>query len=68
MALLMYSAIHGTHASTQAYLGSVKSCVCCKGQKPKEGFRMHAGREICEDCLEDALYELEVENEATQVS
>ena len=68
MALLMYSAIHGTHASTQAWLGSVKSCVFCGGQKPKEGFRFFKSAEMCEDCIEDALYEQEVENEATRAS
>jgi len=50
MALLMYSSLGTNHGSTQAYLGSVKSCPGCKGQKPKHTFMVVDGEAICEDC------------------
>ena len=63
MGLFMYQSQHGFMNSTQAYLGSVRLCPSCCGQKPKDGFRMHDGQEICKDCRDEALFEMEANNE-----
>lgn len=59
MALLMYSSLGTNTSSTQAYLGSVALCPGCKGQKPKETFKIIDNEAICKDCQDD----LEAENE-----
>ena len=48
MGLFMYQMRAGT--STQAYLGSVKLCPMCGGQKPKDDFKIVDGKAICKDC------------------
>jgi formylmethanofuran dehydrogenase subunit E len=53
MALFMYSSINSKHYSTQAYLGSVSLCPMCKGQKPKETFKIVDGESICKDCQDE---------------
>lgn len=57
MALFMYSAVHGRHASTQAYLGSVKICECCCSPRPKEDFKYFEGVEQCFDCIAEICAE-----------
>ena len=57
MGLFMYSAVNGKHASTQAYLGSVRTCPECGGQQPKETFRMVDGVSICQECQEEKQLE-----------
>lgn len=57
MGLFMYSAVNGKHASTQAYLGAVRTCPECLGQQPKEGFRMVDSVSICEECQEEKRLE-----------
>jgi hypothetical protein len=59
MALFMYSAVHGRHASTQAYLGSVKICECCCSPQPKEDFKYFEGVEQCFDCIAEICAEQE---------
>ena len=59
MALFMYSAAHGKHASTQAYLGSVKICPVCCGPQPKESFKFFQGVEQCFECIDEILAEQE---------
>ena len=57
MALFMYSAVHGRHASMQAYLASVKICECCCSPQPKEDFKYFEGVEQCFDCIADITAE-----------
>jgi hypothetical protein len=59
MAQLVYSTINSGYSSTQAWLGSVLTCPSCKGQKPKELFKVVDGESICKDCQEDFLAEQE---------
>ena len=59
MALFMYSAVHGTHSSTQAYLGSVKIGSVCCGPQRKENFKFFHGVEQCFECIDDILAEQE---------
>jgi len=53
MSQLVYSTINSSYSSTQAYLGTVKVCLSCKGQKPKGLFRMIDGEELCQDCYKE---------------
>lgn len=55
MALMMYSSLSSRYSSTQAYLGSVKMCCSCKGQQPKQLFKIVDGEEICHECQEELL-------------
>lgn len=59
MSLFMYSAVHGKHASTQAYLGSVKVCAQCNSPQPKQSFQFFQGVEQCFECIDDILEEQE---------
>lgn len=59
MAQLVFSTINSGYASTQAYLGSVRVCVGCKTQKPKETFKVFEGQELCADCREELQEERE---------
>jgi uncharacterized paraquat-inducible protein A len=53
MAQLVFSTINSGYSSTQAYLGTVRVCTCCKTQKPKDTFKMFEKQELCADCRED---------------
>jgi hypothetical protein len=53
MGLFMYSAQSSRPSSTQAYLGSVALCPLCRGQKPKDTFKIVEGQSICKDCQDD---------------
>lgn len=53
MALLMYSSLSSNTTSTQAYLGSVSLCPGCKGQKPKDLFKIIDNVAYCKDCQDD---------------
>ena len=64
MAQLVYSTINSGYSSTQAYLASVRVCVGCKTQKPKESFMMFEGQELCADSRD----ELQEENEDGSIS
>jgi hypothetical protein len=57
MALFMYSAQNGRHASTQTYLASVKICECCLSPQPKEDFKMFEGVEQCLECIAEITAE-----------
>ena len=59
MGLFIYGSIHTKHNSTQEYLGSVRMCPSCNGQKPKETFRMVDGQSICQDCQDELQQEEE---------
>jgi hypothetical protein len=58
MSQLVYSTINSGYSSTQAYLGTVKVCLFCKTQKPKNLFRMVDGEEMCQDCQVELNEEL----------
>lgn len=53
MGLFMYSSQSSRQTSTQAYLGSVALCPMCKGQKPKDTFKIVDGQSICKDCQDE---------------
>lgn len=66
MGLFFYQALAGQHASTQAYLGSIRKCVNCNTNQPKETFKFHvaAGVDMCKECLDDDAAELEAMRES----
>jgi len=66
MGLFMYQAQHGFINSTQAYLGSIRKCVNCNTNQPKETFKFHvaAGVDMCKECLDDDAAELEAMRES----
>jgi hypothetical protein len=49
----MYSSLGTSPSSTQAFLGTVAICPCCKSQRPKETFRMVDGESICKRCQDE---------------
>lgn len=59
MALMMFSSLGTKPTSTQAYLGSVALCPGCKGQKPKDLFKIVDDESICKDCQDDLKQETE---------
>lgn len=59
MAQLVYSTLNSGYASNQAYLGTVKVCIGCKTQKPKQLFRIVDGEELCADCQNELKEELQ---------
>ena len=59
MAQLVFSTINSSYSSTQAWLGSVSICPCCKGQKPKALFKVVNGESICKDCQDELIEERE---------
>jgi hypothetical protein len=60
MGLFMYQMRAG--GSNQAYLGSVRLCPMCNGQKPKDTFRVVDGESICEECQ----IELKIEQQESE--
>ena len=59
MAQLVFSTMNSGYSSTQAWLGTVSTCPCCNGQKPKLLFKVVEGESICKDCQEDYLADQE---------
>jgi len=59
MSVLVFSSMSSGYSSTQAYLGTVRVCACCKTQKPKDTFKIFEGQELCADCREDLQEERE---------
>jgi len=56
MATFFYQS--GAGSTTQAYLGSVKTCPHCGGQKPKGEFKMVNGESVCVECQEEIKEEM----------